>query len=259
MAKRIGMILALIVAMTGAAMAQQALDNDAVIKMVKAGLTDDVIVSSISTQPGTYVLDADHLIALKAAGVSGTVMSAMIAKNAPAPAAVAAAAPPADAKPLVDEIGVYFKKDSKWVDLDPEVINWKTGGFGKSFASGGFVKPDLNGHVAGPHSKNVLTTPLEFLVFVPEGVAITEYQLLRLHDHSDSREFRSVTGGVIHASSGAGRDEVQFEGKKIAPRMYDIMLPNDLGKGEYGFLPPGATSSSNIASSGKMYTFQILE
>ena len=36
----------------------------------------------------------------------------------------------------------------------------------------------------------------------PEGTAITEYQLLRLRDAKDGREFRTVTGGVMHVSGG---------------------------------------------------------
>ncbi len=260
MRKRIGTALVFFAICAGLTMAQQALDDDGVIKMVKAGIAEDVIVSSINSQPGNYSLDADHLIALKSAGVPDKIMAAMISKNSGATAAPpSTASAAADAKPLVDEIGVYIKKDNQWVELAPEVINWKTGGAGKSFLSGGLVKPDLNGHIAGGHSKNVLTTPLDFLIYVPEGIAITEYQLLHLHDHSDSREFRSVTGGVVHSSGGAQRDEMEYDSKKIAPRMYEIVLPSTLAKGEYGFLPPGATSSSNMASSGKMYTFQILE
>ena len=91
-----------------------------------------------------------------------------------------------------------------------------------------------------------------------EGVGVTEYQLIHLHEQKDSREFRTVTGGVMHVSSGATRDLVQFQGKKIANRTYVIEL-GDLGAGEYGFLPPGAVLSSSGGSVGKMYTFRVLE
>ncbi len=260
MAKRFGPTLVLFIICAVALQAQQALDNDGVIKMVKAGLAEDVIVSAIASQPGSYQLDADHLIALKAAGVPDKVMAAMVTKNSGATAAPAApAAPAAAAAPLVDEIGVYFKKGDNWVEMYPEVVNFKTGGFLKSMASEGIVKGDVNGHLAGKSAKTSVTTPLDFLVYMQEGVSITEYQLLRLRVSGNSREFRSVTGGVIHSSGGAQRDEVPFESKKIAPRTYEIVLGPDIKAGEYGFLPPGAVSSSNMASSGKMYTFQVLE
>jgi len=51
---------------------------------------------------------------------------------------------------------------------------------------------------------------------------------------------------------------VQFQGKKIAPRMHEIVLESGM-KGDYGFLPPGAMSSSNMASAGKIYTFHVIE
>ena len=70
--------------------AQQALNNDAVIKLVKVGLSDDLIVSTINSQAGTYDTSTDGLIALKAAGVSDKVVAAIMAKSAaPAPAALA--------------------------------------------------------------------------------------------------------------------------------------------------------------------------
>jgi hypothetical protein len=128
----------------------------------------------------------------------------------------------------------------------------------KSIATAGVVKGDVNGHIEGPHSRNSVATPVEVLIYSPEGVAITEYQLLRLRDNKGSREFRTVTGGVMHVSGGATRDLVPFEGKKVATRTYKIVLPN-LGAGEYGFLPPGAVTSASSASLGKMYSFRLLE
>jgi hypothetical protein len=251
----------LLVIVAGTAFAQSALNNDSITKMAKAGLGDDVIVSMIKGQPGSYLVDPDVVIQLKSAGLSEKVISAMVEKSsASSVPSMTPAAAPAKAAPLVDEVGVYFKdKNDKWVEMLPEVVNWKTGGFLKTLATDGIVKGDLNGHVQGKASKNSLNTPLDFLIYAPEGVAVTEYQLLHLHESGNSREFRSVTGGVIHASGGASRDEVEFEGKKIAPRMYEIVLANGVKNGDYGFLPPGAQSSSNMASSGKIYSFHVNE
>jgi hypothetical protein len=71
----------------------------------------------------------------------------MVEKSAGGSAPSAAPAASAAAAPLVDEVGVYLKdKDGKWVELYPEVINWKPGGVLKRFASNGIVKGDINGH-----------------------------------------------------------------------------------------------------------------
>jgi len=73
----------------------------------------------------------------------------------------------------------------------------------------------------------------------------------------DSREFRAVTGGVFHVSGGAARDLVQFQSAKIASRTFVVNI--SLSSGEYGFLPPGAFTSTNAASSGKIYSFRLIE
>jgi len=117
----------------------------------------------------------------------------------------------------------------------------------------------VNGHIPGKSAKNVLTFPVTLAVYVPEGVDIAEYQLLRLRVQSNSREFRSVTGGVFHASGGATRDNLQFQSKKIAPRVYEIVLDQSLGRGEYGLIPPGSYTSSNMASGGKIYSISVPE
>lgn len=240
--------------------AQEVLNNNSILKLLQAGIGEDMIISMINSQPGKYSLGADDVIAWKKAGVSDKVLAAMVAKNAggAAPAAAAATPTPPASGP-VSEIGVYYRKGDQWVEVLPEVVNWKTGGVLKHIATAGVVKGDVNGRILGPNSRNSVKTPLEFLIYAPEGVAITEYQLLRLRAKSDGREFRTVTGGVLHVSGGATRDLVPFEGKRIASRTHVVVLPS-LGAGEYGFLPPGGASSASASSQlGKMYTFRLLE
>jgi len=246
--------------------AQQAMNNDSIVKMVKAGLSDDLIVTTINASPGTYDTSADGIIALKAAGVSDKVVAAIVSKAA-SPAAPAVAPPPPPPAPAasprpagIDDVGVYFQdRSGAWQNLEPEIVNFKTGGVLKSIASEGLVKGDVNGHIPGKSAKNVLTFPVTLAVYVPEGVDIAEYQLLRLRVQSNSREFRSVTGGVFHASGGATRDNLQFQSKKIAPCVYEIVLEQSLGRGEYGLLPPGSYTSSNMASGGKIYSISVPE
>jgi hypothetical protein len=246
--------------------AQQPMNNDSVIRLVKAGLSDDLIITTINASPGNYDTSANALIALKGAGASDKVVSAIVVKSsgsgaaAPTAAVAAVASSSSGLPPGIDDIGVYFKdKKGAWIPLMPEVVNFKTGGVMKSIASAGVVKKDVNGHIEGPKAKTVLTFPVVLAVYTPEGTAITEYQLLRLHPNSDSREFRSVTGGVMHVSGGATRDLVDFHTDKIAPRLYQITMETTLGKGEYGLLPPGAVGSSNISSNGKIYSMSIPE
>jgi hypothetical protein len=61
-------------------LAQTVMTNATVIKMTKAGLTENIIISSIDSHPGTYATNPDDLIALKNSRVSDKVIAAMIAK-----------------------------------------------------------------------------------------------------------------------------------------------------------------------------------
>lgn len=244
--------------------AQDTLTNDSVVKMVKAGLAENLVVSMIQNQPGKFSLTPDDLVKLKQQGLTEKEMAAMISKGsnaAPAAAAGSKAKEAASADtdlPKDADIGAYYKKSGNWEEMLPEVVNWKTGGVVKHLASAGVVKGDVNGNIPSAHSRNSAVSPVEVLIYAPEGVAITEYQLIHLHEQTDSREFRTVTGGVLHVSGGATRDVIPFEGKKIAKNVYRVLLPM-LGAGEYGFLPPGAFGSASSASIGKMYTFRLVE
>ncbi len=161
--------------------------------------------------------------------------------------------------PPVDEVGVYYHKAGQWVEMMPEVVNWKTGGVMKSVGTIGVVKGDVNGKINGEVSRTPLNRPVELLVYCPEGTAISEYQLIKLRKHSNSREFRTVTGGVFHRSGGATRDTLELPAAEhIAQRTWSMKIP-DLQPGEYGLLPPGFESRSAGAQLGKIYTFTVVE
>ena len=262
------MVLALCLSLllqTVSSYTQTALTNDAIVKMTKAGLAEEVILNMINTQPAQFSLTPDAMIALKNEGIPDKVVAAMVTKSQPAASVAPAAKTSVSDNSTVSDstanldLGVYFKKKDEWLEVLPEVVTWKTGGFLKTLGTGGLVKGDVNGNIKGAQSRNKVTIPLEFAIKVPEGVAITEYQLIRLRENKNDREFRTMTGGIIHASGGATRDVVEFEGKKIANRTFRVVLPDTIGVGEYGFLPPGAFSSASSASIGKMYTFRIVE
>jgi hypothetical protein len=267
----------------------QGLTVDGIIAMAQAGLSDDVIVARLRKEDKAFDLSPEEMIKLKKAGVGDDTLVVMmdpkaelkpppsptidpptaVAPPVPVPAVtptpssnVASAVTATPKAPSIPtEIGVYFKKADTWTEVLPEVVNWKTGGALKNIASAGVVKKDVNGNIAGPGSRNSIGGPLEFLIVAAEGVSITEYQLIRLRLNKDYREFRTVTGGILNQQSGAMRDMVPFEGKKLSPRTFSVVLPNNLGSGEYGFLSPGAVGSSgnSQAQIGKMYTFRVLE
>jgi hypothetical protein len=255
------------------------LTNVKVIHLVQAGLGYEELARIISTAPSVdFNLTPAFTNQLLEYGVSEDTIKLMSARvNRVAPPS-----PPAKqnkaaitvvttllpgpsvnqvkpaAGPLPDDIGVYFMSGGgEWTEIEPEVVNWKTGGVVKSLLTEGVVKGDINGHIRGGEAKTKIRSN-EILVVTPEGVSVAEYQLLRMREHADSREFRAITGGIFHASGGSDRDVLDFEHWKIARRTFIVVLPASLRDGNYGLLPPGAFGSRTATSIGKIYTFRIV-
>jgi hypothetical protein len=272
---RKGLVALLFLAFTSFLTAQQPLNDDSVIKMVKAGLSDDVIVATINANPGAYDASPDGLIALKQAGVSNKVIDAIVAKSsASAPDSGQPSAPPPPEPPAppqyvplppgVDNIGAYYKDSGgNWQPLPAEVVIFQSGGLVKHVASAGLVKEDLNGLVGGMRSRLVVSTPVTFILHVPHGRTASDYELVHLHVVSNNRQFQSVAGGLGHDSSSSLRDEIDYSSKQIGPSAYQVVLNNGLGDGEFGFLAPQDTgadtgSPKTQASSGQIFTFAIV-
>lgn len=241
-----------------------------VVKLSKAGYSDDLIIEQIKKKLQHFNLTTDQLIQLKTAHVSERVVKYMInpasALAAPCTTATtakpnAAPLPATQAKEADDavptEVGIYVKQDGEWTAMSPELVNWKSQGGLKSAATLSFVNGDVGGVVDGPMSHNNFVSPIEFLIVMPEGVAITDYQLVRLHRRAEERDFRIATGGVAHASTDAGKDKLVFVPVRVSPTVYTVKLK--VYAGEYGFLPPDSVTARNEAALAKIFTFRIME
>src|SRR5215469_267472 len=89
-------------------------------------------------------------------------------------------------------------------------------------------------------STTKVKTPLESLIKTPDGVEATDFQRVRLHVKSDTREFGTVTVGVFSSSGGSIPDAIPFQQKRIAKRTSRVTLPDAAPPGEYAFLAPAA-------------------
>jgi hypothetical protein len=255
--------------------AQEMMTNDSVIKLLKAGLSEDLVVTTINSSPGKYDTSANALIALKKAGAGDKTVAAIILKasgatsaaatpaatmagtaDVPAPVSLAPGALPNG----VDSVGVYYldKSGNHWQEVPAEVVNFKKEGALKHYASAGVLKGEMTGLVGGNRGPLTLKLPAQFILYVPEGRAPGEYQLIHLHANADSREFRAANGGIVHDAGGALRDVLDYTPKKIAPRVYLIEMTEDFERGEYGFLPPSdAALGDNIPTATKLYSFSL--
>jgi hypothetical protein len=245
--------------------AQEPMNNEGVIKLVKSGLTEDLILNVIQQQPGSYTFGADDLVALKGASVSEKIINAMLAKGrGDAPAGGPAGAPTGGAagsakaasgsgqRAAAPGPGLYYKKGAEYFELLTEDVEWKTSGAMKYIVSAGIVKKNLNGTVTGASSRNFLTNPMEIVLSPGGGVTVNSYLLLPMKPNKGLREF--AVGP--RQKSGVARGAIPFGVEKVGENQFRMVLQTPLAPGEYGIL--AALPSDSSTETSKMHTFRIL-
>jgi hypothetical protein len=110
----------LLVSATGSVCGQEVMTNETVIQMVKAGLSENVILAKMRSSQTKFDTRTEALIALKQAGVPEKVMSAIVGGGPPpasAPAAAASAAAVATAPQGSHRGPIYHVSGGKQVEL----------------------------------------------------------------------------------------------------------------------------------------------
>ena len=250
----------LLCCLTCVLLAQEPLNNEGIIKLVKSGMTEDLIINVIQQQPGSYSFGANDLVVLKEASVSEKIIAAMLAKGKQgmgaagvAPAAGAVKPGMAGQSSAISAPGIYYKKNNEYFELLTEEVEWSTSGAIRSIASAGIVKKDLNGSVSGPSSRNFLQNPTEILLSPPSGVTVNTYILLPVKPNKGVREFNV---GPVNKKSGVAKGAIPFGVEKVGENVYRMVLQTPLAPGEYGIL--AATPGDSSTERSKMHTFRIL-
>ena len=263
--------------------AQQSLNNDAVIKLVKAGLSEDLIVGTIGTQPGTYDTSADGLIALKGAGVSDRVVSAIVAKTAGSAAiaaptvtapAVTAPSAPAPAVTLDPEDpmaphdpGVYLMTATP--EGKPKMAFIDRVGAGREKLHRGFVHASRKAEIPGPRAATRTSAPNPvFYMYFPSTSNIgdersisspTQFSLLALDDKKDHRE-TAVAKAAIFGGFSYGNDAKKtslFRAERIRPYAYKVTVSVNLNPGEYAFIASTTMAGSATGATVVIYDFGV--
>ncbi len=266
--------------------AQQAMNNESIVKLVKAGLSDDLIVNTINAQPGTYDTSTDGLIALKKAGASDKVVTAIVMKASagvqPAPPPVPPL-PPMPSQPQATEQtasnpddpaaphdpGIYmYAKGPNGMELtmlEPSAYSsGKTGGMFTSALTYGIAKIKMKAVVQGAHaSVQTNDSGVVFYFYMEESAKSfggettpNEYTLLRFDVKSNSREAQTGSANAFGASVGTDVNAASgFTYKKIKPGIYKVTPAGQLTPGEYCFLPAGGQAGTAAAS--RLFAFGI--
>jgi len=267
--------------------AQQTFNNDAVIKLVKAGLSDDLIIATINAQPGKYDTSTDGLIALKRAGASDKVVAAIVTKATTPATAAPAAQPPAPTPapaaqdpddPMAEhDVGVYLmtttpdgKRKMVFVNQAGEESTKTSGMLGAAFSFGlskGKMKADIPGPRAAARSTDARPV---FYMYFPAVSSLggyggtdlitspNQFSLLSLDIKNDHRETIFAKMGLGGATVGSDEKKVVlFSSDRIRSGMYKITPTQDLKPGEYAFISATRGAGSATGTTVVIYDFGV--
>ena len=236
-----------------------------VVKLVQAGLSEDLIIATIQRNGRPFDLSTDEILNLKKAGVSDRILKAMIEPQAHVPSTQgetpALKVPPATGGPsgIPDEVGVY------WVGSDGvlhriegiAVSNMRTGSTLASGMTLGIKRARINAQLRGTRAQlRVKDRQPQFYFYLPEDASIGDYLLLRLAQRKDVRQIEigertlwKVQAGVDHAK------EIDFTYNRVKNRLYLLHPNGELDRGEYGFYIASGVELKK--ATGRIYDFGI--
>jgi len=261
---------------------QEALTNDAIVKMVKAGLSANVIVSMVKTQPAKYTLSPDDLIALKSAGVPDIVVGAMVERNAGAVIGSAANRTASGATPAAGTVasgdpndpmaphdsGIYLYSKNRNGEYNLTVLEQaayqgsKTGGMLGSAMTYGIKKVHQKAIIPGQHASIRSSDPQPVFYFYFEDKAAglgkggfgagavsnpNQFALIKLEVTKSSRETTIAEFGAFGGSSGTNQKSmISFKSEKLKTGLYRVTPINPMEPSEYCFL----VSQANMGAYG---------
>ena len=264
------------------AAAQEVMNNDEVISLSKAGLNASIIIGKIRSSKTNFDTSTDALIALKKAGVSDDVVTAMFEAKSGKPIAAPAnggtvrgSGDPNDPMSLKNYgIYLYEVKDGspKMTPMKANVsAQNRTGGLFTSSMTYGIgkvkIKTNLPGRNASMQLSEAQPTFYFYLDITSGGLNTAsgipadpqEFTLVRFNQRSDNRE---VTIGKANAFGAKGglSDEyvVEFKAEDLGNGIFRVTPTAPLKKGEYGFMLVNSGNSNTAAGVGsKFFDFGV--
>jgi hypothetical protein len=220
---------------TSAATQKKPLTNDDVVKMVKAGLDQNVITQTIAASPQEFDLSSDALIHLKEEGVPDSVVQAMVSR-------ASARSTPSDIGESQGTVfGVFLIDGSNRIPMKYSPATGDFRGVPVPFTKHQAMRT-LNGARASLRAPSAPSFELSLRPDLnPEDAA----NIVRLTCKSGHREISVLRGGDFrHTSRG-------FDAKDIVPstiselevqrpgsirKAYRVTLTGPLAAGEYAFV-----------------------
>lgn len=269
--------------------------NDELIKLAKAGLSEDILLAVVAkADKSKYDTSADGLLKLKAGGVSDKVIASIlgisVATPAPAPAPVQPTTPvptsttqhigvsldgPSTQSLEGREAGIYLMNGTELEQLEPSVYSGgKTGNkFWGSVTS--LVPTSIKAVVRSAKANQRIQTsmPTFYFFFEVKGAGLSntgsamsgfnnsasspnEFVLVRMKVSTDEREVVIGKSSAFSDRNGVpSKDTVDFVIKKIKQGVYEVKPRNPMTAGEYCFFY--AAGTANEGGVGKVFDFGV--
>ncbi len=240
--------------------ATETLTNNSVIELQKVGLAEDLIFDKIKNSQGEFDLSTDGLKQLKAAGVSDSIIRAMMSISHPQ-AETPKAQPTMAAvsnDPLVShETGLWLYQE---VDGQPKMTRLKPKDAGRSSGWNKKSRATLYGAAATLQTGDGRPT---FYYYTPASDAdadANDLVLARLEVRADKNDRRLAVGKQeFFGGTKSGLDPKAFvatTADKVALGIFKIIPTQDLTRGEYCFIH-NADASREALKHGQVDLFDF--
>ncbi len=212
--------------------------NADVVKMVKAGLSDDVVSAAIrGAKARKFTTSADGLIELKNSGVSDRVIAAMLDPNAGAAAPAAAPAPTQTVAGVVNTALPVAEISLVTKDGATHTIKPEGGDISQTYA---FVRMVSWANFRGLKSDVRITDRRPSIVVKTDETKFdTRFMVVKTEDDEDDK-LRSVRlkSGVYSTTTAFVPEEDWVLKTKDTQEggVWRMTLEKDLGKGEFGII-----------------------
>jgi len=266
--------------------------NEDVIKMSKAGLSQDIILGKIATETPDFKTEIDDLIDLKSNNVADTIIKLMVYRQKSYKTAVAkTTGDNGDGSGYIfPSSGIYFAEDDNYTALDPTLVTSSRGKgtFGYkmmaqiegSEANYDFA-PDVEFYFnfddaeKSLNSANANDDGNNYFTYLAsnnaQAISPNEFKLVKLNVKKGmlgigkTKEQREYVTGKINAMGKTdmsidSKYIVNFKYKKISDNTYRVYFPSGLEPGQYCFTYAGNNNSNPYflnQNNIKVYDFGI--
>lgn len=246
----------------------ETINNDTIIQLVKAGLSDGLIIDKINSEACNYDVQTSSLIALKQAGVPDTVTAAMVRRCATFGQQRGIAGDDSSNDPMVKHSpGIYAWQD--WAEMKLVLIRPSSASGAKTTGNGSLLFPfNTRLIVPGEKSHTIQNThnPNFYFYFNVSDQNVSdfgsenslaaqsqeEFSLVQFKKKNSDREVTigklSLYLGVVvtHRQGIDPKYTIPFQADEISKGTFKISFEKPLASGDYGFIFSRSNGKSRI-------------